>query len=106
MNAAYSQTNPIADVKLSDFVTRTARDFGIPGVAAGVWVNGQEVYACHGVTSIENPLPVNRDTLFVLGSVTKTYTGTAFMRLVAEGSVELDAPLRRYIPELRLKDEQ
>ena len=58
-------------------------------------------YACHGVTSIENPLPVDQDTLFVLGSVTKTFTATAMMRLVAEGKVELDAPVRRYVPELR-----
>jgi CubicO group peptidase (beta-lactamase class C family) len=96
----------MAHVKLSDFVTRTAKDFGIPGVAVGVWVDGQEVYACHGVTSLENPLPVDQDTLFVLGSVTKTYTATALMRLVAEGRVELDAPVRRYVPELRLKDER
>jgi CubicO group peptidase (beta-lactamase class C family) len=38
----------------------------------------------------------------VLGSVTKTYTATALMRLVASGRVELKAPARRYVPELRL----
>ena len=91
---------------LRDFVEATATRFGIPGVAVGVWADGQEIYACHGVTSIDNPLPVDRDTLFVLGSVTKTYTATALMRLVAEGRVELDAPVRRYVPELRLADEQ
>ena len=42
----------------------------------------------------------------MLGSVTKTYTATALMRLVAEGRVELEAPVRRYVPELRLADEQ
>ncbi len=91
---------------MSDFVVATAARFGIPGVAVGVWVDGQEVHACHGVTSVDNPLPVDRNTLYVLGSVTKTYTATALMRLVAEGRVELDAPVRRYVPELRLKDEQ
>jgi len=78
----------------------------MPGVAVGVWADGQEVYACHGVTSLENPLPVNQDTLFLLGSITKTYTATALMRLVVEGRIELDAPVRRYVPELRLKDER
>ena len=71
-----------------------------------MWADGRQVYACHGVTSIDNPLPVDQDTLFVLGSVTKTYTATALMRLVAESRVELKAPVRRYIPELRLADEQ
>lgn len=91
---------------LSDFVAATAIKFGIPGVAVGVWANGEEAYACHGVTSVDNALPIDRDTLYVLGSVTKTFTATALMRLVAEGKVELDALVRRYIPELRLADEQ
>jgi len=91
---------------LSEFVEAAATRFGIPGVAVGVWVDGQEMFACHGVTSIDNPLPVDANTLFVLGSVTKTYTATALMCLVAEGRVDLSAPVRRYIPELKLTDEQ
>jgi CubicO group peptidase (beta-lactamase class C family) len=91
---------------LSEFVAATAARFGIPGVAVGVWADGRESFACHGVTSVENPLPVDRDTLFVIGSVTKTHTATALMRLAAEGQVELEAPVRRYVPELRLKDER
>lgn len=58
------------------------------------------------MTSVDNPLPVDPDTLYVLGSVTKTQTATALMRLVASGQVELEAPARRYVPDLRLKDEQ
>jgi CubicO group peptidase (beta-lactamase class C family) len=96
----------MAQDTLSEFVEATATRFGIPGVAVGVWADGGEVYACRGVTSVDNPLPVDRDTLYTVGSVTKTFTATALMRLVAEGRVELDAPVRRYVPELRLKDEQ
>jgi CubicO group peptidase (beta-lactamase class C family) len=91
---------------LPEFVEATATRFGIPGVAAGVWADGREIYACHGVTSVDNPLPVDKDTLYVLGSVTKTYTATALMCLVAAGQVELEAPVRRYVPELKLADER
>jgi CubicO group peptidase (beta-lactamase class C family) len=91
---------------LSGYVGATAAKFGIPGAAAGVWADGREDYACHGMTSVDNPLPVDRDTLYVLGSVTKTYTATALMRLAAAGQIELDAPVRRYVPELVLADEQ
>jgi CubicO group peptidase (beta-lactamase class C family) len=90
---------------LADFVEATATEFGIPGVVVGVLADDQEIYACHGVTSIDNPLPIDRDTLYVLGSVTKTYTATALMRLVTEGKVDLDAPVRRYVPELQLADD-
>jgi hypothetical protein len=43
---------------LADFVEATASRLGIPGVAVGVWADGQETFACHGATSVDNPLPV------------------------------------------------
>lgn len=91
---------------LSDFVREKATEVGVPGVAVGVWADGEEYYACHGVTSLDNPLSVNSDTLYELGSATKPLTATALMCLVAQRRVELQAPVRRYIPELRLKNEQ
>jgi CubicO group peptidase (beta-lactamase class C family) len=69
-----------------------------------VLVDGEEQHAFHGVTSVENPLPIDASTLFQFGSTGKTFTATALLRLVEDGSVELDAPVRRYVPELRLKD--
>jgi len=92
--------------ELRAFVAEAADEVRMPGVAVGVWASGQTAYACHGVTSLENPVPVHRDTAFLLGSVTKTYTATALMCLVADGQVDLSAPVRDYLPELRLADEQ
>lgn len=89
---------------LQDFVTEKARELKVPGVAAGVLVDGQEQTAFAGVTSMENPLDVNADTLFQFGSTGKTFTATAMMRLVEQGQVDLDAPVRQYVPELELKD--
>ncbi|MGA6207277.1 serine hydrolase domain-containing protein [Nocardia testacea] len=85
--------------ELAEFVAVSAAGFGVPGVAVGVAVGGREYIACHGVTSVDNPLPVDADTGFVIGSVSKTFTATALMRLVDQGLVELDAPVRRYVPE-------
>jgi len=91
---------------LSEFVATTAQEFTIPGVAVGVWHQGRMTASCHGVTSLDNPLPVDSETLFVLGSITKTYTATALMRLAEQGRVDLDAPVRRYVGDLKLADEQ
>jgi CubicO group peptidase (beta-lactamase class C family) len=91
-------------VELSNAAAEMASEFGIPGVAAGVLIAEREDIACHGVTSVENPLTVDRDTLFGVGSVSKTFTATAVMRLVAQGHVELESPVRRYLPDLALSD--
>ena len=93
------------DEALRDLIGELADEFGIPGVAAGVWHEGRTTYACHGVTSIENPLPVDVPTLFQAGSIGKTFTATALVLLEAEGRVQLDAPVRRYLPGLQLADE-
>ncbi|MCR3752574.1 serine hydrolase domain-containing protein [Lentzea californiensis] len=90
----------------NDFIARTAARFDIPGAAVAVFHDGREHHFSHGVTSVENPLPVTGDTLFLLGSVTKTYTATAIMRLVAQGRMSLDAPVHEYVPELRLMDDR
>jgi CubicO group peptidase (beta-lactamase class C family) len=91
----------MGDDTMTAFVSATAEEFAIPGVATAVWIDGRGVHACHGVTSVENPLPVDNDTLYLLGSLTKTFTATTVMRLVAEGRVELAASVRGTCPSSR-----
>ena len=76
----------------------------IPGLAVGVFYEGKEYTAGLGVTNIETPMPVTGDTLFQIASISKTFLATAIMRLVDAGKIELDAPLRKYLPGLKLKD--
>ncbi len=76
----------------------------IPGVAIGITTDDEELTAAFGVTSVDHPLPITPDTLFQVGSITKTFLGTLVMRLAEERLLDLDAPVRTYLPELRLRD--
>jgi len=96
----------MSGMTLAALVTAAAEKFAIPGVAVAVWADGTATYAAHGVTSLEDPRPVDEHTLYSVGSISKTFTATAMMRLVAQGRVDLDAPVRRYLPELVLPNEQ
>ncbi len=78
----------------------------VPGVAIGIAYGDAEYTAGFGVTNIEHPLPVDAATLFQIGSTTKTVTATVAMRLVEQGRLDLDVPVRTYLPDLRLADEQ
>src|SRR5581483_4674458 len=78
--------------------------YHIPGVAVGVLHNGQEYVRGYGVTNVDYPVPVDGDTVFRIGSTTKTFTGTTVMRLVEAGKLALDAPVRRYLPGFRTAD--
>lgn len=77
---------------------------GVPGVAIGILHNGQEHYCSLGVTHLQHPLAVDADTLFQIGSTSKTVTATVAMRLVEAGKLDLDTPIRHYLPDLRLAD--
>ncbi len=86
-------------------LVRDMKRLRVPGVAVGVWHKGREQTAGFGVTSIENPLPVTADTLFQVGSISKTFTGTMLMQLAEQGRIDLDAPVRRYLKGLKLHNE-
>jgi CubicO group peptidase (beta-lactamase class C family) len=92
--------------ELTAKLAELATELNVPGAAIGIHVDGEDVVSVTGVTSVENPLPVTEDTLFQFGSTGKTLTATAVMRLVEQGRVDLDAPVRTYVPELKLKDEE
>ena len=77
---------------------------GVPGASIGIEHDGAEDATGFGVTSIEHPLEVDAETLFQIGSITKTMTGTLALQLVEKGELDLDAPIRRYLPTLRLAD--
>ena len=90
---------------IRDEITSGMQRLPIPGVAVGVWHAGVEQTAGFGVTSVENPLPVTPDTLFQVGSISKTFTATALLMLWEAGKIDLDTPIRAYLPDFHLSDE-
>jgi CubicO group peptidase (beta-lactamase class C family) len=89
---------------LRELAAQRMEETGVPGAAIGVLADGKVETTGLGVTSIEHPLDVDADTLFQIGSITKTFTGTAAMRLAERGDLDLDTPVHTYLPELRLAD--
>ncbi len=87
------------------FIQSEMERLNVPGVAVGVQFQGDEYVAGFGVTSVSNPLPVDGDTIFQIGSTTKTFTASAAMRLVEQGKLDLDEPIRTYIPSFRLSSD-
>jgi len=78
--------------------------FSVPGVSIGLIVDGEEHHLAYGVTSVDNPLPVDESTLFQIGSTTKTYTGTVVAMLAEAGELDLEAPVTKYVSSFKLAD--
>jgi CubicO group peptidase (beta-lactamase class C family) len=95
----------IFETNFADIVTSAMQRFHTPGVAVGVFHNKRELCAGFGVTNLNHPLSVTPQTLFQIGSITKTFVATAAMRLVEAGKLDLDTPVRHYLPTFQLQDE-
>jgi CubicO group peptidase (beta-lactamase class C family) len=89
---------------ISRHIVKEMKRLKVPGVAVGIYHKGKEYTAGFGVTSVEHPLPVTADTLFQTGSISKTFTGTLMMMLVEQGKVDLDAPVKKYIRDFKVKN--
>lgn len=70
------------------------------GVSALIYQDGREVYfGAHGMADREQNIPMDRDTLVRIYSMTKPITGVVLMTLYEEGKFQLDDPLEKYAPE-------
>lgn len=75
-----------------------------PGVGVGILHKGRAYASGFGVTNVDEPSPVDHETLFQIGSTGKTFTATAVMRLVERGDLDLDVPIKRYLKDFALRD--
>ena len=71
-----------------------------PCVSVLVYRDAEEVYShFYGQADVERSVPVNRDTVFRIYSMTKPITSVALMSLYEQGLFQLDDPVSEYIPE-------
>src|SRR5262245_6391946 len=73
-----------------------------PGCAAAVSLNGETVFEkAFGLADLEHNVPNTPQTIFESGSVAKQFTAAALVLLQQEGKLNIDDPVRKYIPELQ-----
>lgn len=106
---AGAQAPAAADARIDEIaalITSKMAQYRVPGVGFGLLENGQLSLRGFGVTCVDDPQAVTADTLFTIASISKTITATAVMRLVEEERVDLRAPVRTYLPDFRVLDDE
>jgi CubicO group peptidase (beta-lactamase class C family) len=99
-DAALAKRLDWVPARLAELLAR----YRVPAGSVAVWHEGAEYVAAEGLANVPAQVDATPDTLFLIGSITKIFTASLVMRLVDEGLVDLDAPVRRYVPEFRLSD--
>jgi CubicO group peptidase (beta-lactamase class C family) len=88
--------------RIPDELKKFVDDGAISGAVALVAKDGKIVHLeAVGLADVEGKLPMKKDALFAIASMTKPITATALMILVDEGKVALDDPVAKYIPAFK-----
>ncbi|MGO9177670.1 MAG: serine hydrolase domain-containing protein [Candidatus Limnocylindrales bacterium] len=85
-------------------VSQLLAEYRIPSAQIGVLEDGALTELAVGVRDVRTGEPATTETIYQLGSMSKTWTALAFMQLVDEGKVALDEPVRAYLPGFRVSD--
>lgn len=80
------------------------RRHAVPGGALALHYYDRQWLWAHGVTNVNHPAPVHEATLFQVGGITRLVTALALTILSDRELVDLDAPVRTYLPTFRLAD--
>lgn len=90
---------------LDRYVQQAMASWQIPGVAVCIIKDGKIlVQKGYGVSNWRTKSPVNEQTVFPLASISKTFTGTLFATMEAEGKVSLDDLVKRWLPWFNMDD--
>ena len=92
--------------QLNAELSRLMAKHEVPGASVAVLVDGQTIEAAAGVVNLRTGVETTPDALFMIQSITKVWTATLVMQLVDEGLVELDVPVRVYLPGFRTDDDR
>jgi CubicO group peptidase (beta-lactamase class C family) len=90
---------------LDTYIQKGLIDWNLPGLSVVIVKDGKVVWMKgYGVRDIETKKPVDENTLFMIASNTKLFTGSSLALLEKEGKISLDDPVTKYFPSYRLYD--
>lgn len=85
---------------VGEVVRPLMNQYDIPGMAAALTVNGKRHIFNYGVASKESGRPVSEDTIFEIGSISKTFTATLAALAEVRGKLRLSEKASKYLPAL------
>lgn len=91
----------VLEKRADEILNRALQDGAYPGIAISISQNGQVLYAKGaGVEDLATAEAVSAQTVFPIGSITKSFTSLAVAQLAADGAIDLDASIADYIDDL------
>lgn len=103
VNVSYAVDDNSNNIKsaVNQVIEPMMLQYGIPGMAVGIITRGGHYVFDYGVVSKETQKPVTGDTLFEIGSISKTFTATLASLAQVNGALSLSDSASKYLPSLQ-----
>jgi len=95
----------ITQVWLQKKVDELLERFNLPSMQVALTQQGEVIYAGRGVREVEKPEFADKDTVYTIASITKTFNAAAAALLVEEGLLSWDEPIINYLPDFQMYDD-
>jgi CubicO group peptidase (beta-lactamase class C family) len=90
-----------AGEKIDKIINKAMTQEGFPGLSIAVIQDNKVIFQkVYGIRSRKSKEPVNDNTIFSIGSVSKAFTAVGIMQLVQKGNIGLDDPAKKYIKDI------
>ena len=94
---ACAQADDQLQAKVDQIIRPLMQEQGISGMAVAIYARDHAHYFSYGVASKADNVPVSRDTLFEIGSLSKTMVALALATLVTSGKLSWEDRVRRWL---------
>ena len=101
-----TMTNTRTTKPLQTYIDNSVAREKIPGLSVALWHNNRLHTAAAGLLNVNTGVEATPDSVFQIGSITKVLTASLVMKLVEQGRVDLDAPVKTYLREFCVADRE
>jgi len=96
---------PGAITVLETIIKNNLKQQRIPGAAVALVHEGRVIFSrCYGYADTEKKVPITEDTYFMAGSLTKSFTALAVLKLIEQGKIDPHADIKKYIPDFSIRN--
>ena len=90
---------PVTPARIKEVVTKVMQEKHIPGLSIAVSMPGGTIEESYGLANVEYHQPVEKDSIFEIGSISKTFTAIGILILQEEGKLNVNDKITKYFPQ-------
>jgi len=99
-NAHAAEQPQVTQARIDEVVTKVMQEMHIPGLSIAVSMPaGKVIEKSYGLANVEYGQPVEKDSIFEIGSISKTFTALGIMMLQEEGKLNVNDRITKYFPQ-------